>query len=52
MVANPGSDEAVKKGCKCHVMNDHRGRGRVFSGELWVSEGCLLRYSASAAITL
>lgn len=38
---NPGSDDAVDRGCLCPVMANCRGRG-VFGreGEFWMSSDC------------
>ena len=38
---NPGSDKAVKKGCTCPVMDNHRGRG-LGRGNFWINGGCPL----------
>lgn len=33
---NPGSPEAVKSGCCCPVIDNHRGKGLVVGGErMW-----------------
>ncbi len=41
-VPNPGSDAAVAKGCTCPVLDNARGRGRVYRGtvEFWIDGGC------------
>jgi len=43
---NPGSDEAVKLGCNCPVLDNARGRGAWFSsgedGVFWISPACPL----------
>jgi hypothetical protein len=44
---NPGSDEAVKKGCVCPVLDNEYGAGCGWKGEdgtplFWVTEGCPL----------
>lgn len=36
---NPGSDEAVKLGCVCGTMDNHRGRGIDDKGELFSING-------------
>ena len=44
-VANPGSDEAIAKGCICAVLDNCHGRGHLGDGEKygwWVTEGCPL----------
>jgi len=45
---NPGSDEAVRLGCTCAIMDNHHGRGMT-SGygtpeepAFWITEGCPL----------
>jgi hypothetical protein len=45
---NPGSDEAVKRGCTCPRMDNCRGAGVYGDGEKngwWISEGCHLHAS-------
>ena len=40
-VPNPGSDEAVAKGCVCAVLDNHHGEGFMWGGEgqcFWVNE--------------
>lgn len=42
---NPGSDEAIREGCTCPVLDNAHGRG--FTGPegeqlFWMSEGCPL----------
>ena len=41
---NPGSDEAIKQGCTCPVMDNARGRGIMGGEELgfWITAGCPL----------
>jgi hypothetical protein len=41
-VPNPGSDEAIKEGCTCPVIDNHHGRGFMYGGELsfWYNYGC------------
>ena len=43
---NPGSPEAVEKGCKCPVMDNHYGKGFPLGKEnepmFWVSFDCPL----------
>lgn len=42
---NPGSDEAVKAGCTCPVMDNHAGEG-IYEGTkgpfFWLSYDCPL----------
>ena len=41
-VPNPGSDEAVARGCTCPVMDNARSRGRPYRGsiEFWINGDC------------
>lgn len=45
---NPGSDEAIEKGCRCPVMDNGHGRGCGMFDEktgdplFWINEGCPL----------
>lgn len=40
---NPGSDEAVKQGCKCPVLDNARGKGYMgIEGTFWINENCKL----------
>ena len=41
---NPGSDEAIKQGCTCPVMDNARGRGIMGGEELgfWITAECPL----------
>ena len=44
-IPNPGSDEAVWRGCTCAVMDNHYGRGvrmRDGSVNFWISGDCPL----------
>ncbi len=41
IVPNPGSNEAVKKGCLCPVYDNNMGQG-LPDGNFWISEGCPL----------
>jgi hypothetical protein len=37
----PGSDEAIKQGCTCPVMDNHYGKGAYGDGKVfWYSETC------------
>lgn len=39
---NPGSKEAIAKGCTCSVMDNAHGQGFILNGQrvFWYSEGC------------
>ena len=42
---NPGSTEAIEKGCKCDPANNHYGRGLKMPGKeplFWKDEHCPL----------
>lgn len=42
---NPGSPEAVEKGCKCPVMDNHNGEGIPLDGydkSFWINRNCPL----------
>lgn len=43
-VPNPGSDKAMEKGCECPTMDNHRGKGIIYKGEVafWITMGCPL----------
>lgn len=36
----PGSNDAVKAGCTCPVLDNARGAGWLGTGEFWFTEGC------------
>lgn len=38
---NPGSDDAVRDGCTCPILDNNRGRGRK-DGTFWITEHCPL----------
>lgn len=43
-MTNPGSDEAIKQGCTCAVLDNRHGKG-AFDGSdntFWISENCPL----------
>jgi hypothetical protein len=47
MIPNPGSDEAIKKGCTCPVLDNGYGSGCGWKGEdgealFWITQGCPL----------
>ena len=38
--ANPGTDEAIRNGCACPVIDNHRGKGRPMAdGRVWIYNG-------------
>lgn len=38
---NPGSQEAIVKGCTCPVMDNNRGKWSPYPDDgWWISEGC------------
>ena len=39
---NPGSDEAIKQGCICAVLDNRHGKGayNFEDGVFWITEGC------------
>jgi len=39
VVPNPGSEEAIKKGCKCPVLDNAHGKG-IGDGRFWYSAEC------------
>lgn len=41
-VPNPGSDEAIKAGCTCPVLDNAHGKGIIIDGEVmyWYSGDC------------
>ena len=42
-VPNPGSDEAVARGCTCPVLDNARGRGAAYNeGTFWINDACPL----------
>lgn len=45
---NPGSAEAVKRGCKCPVIDNHHGKGVPYGKDgaprFWISERCPLHW--------
>ena len=42
---NPGSQEAIKRGCKCPRMDNNYGKG-VSNGNFWIIETCPLHGSS------
>lgn len=44
VMRNPGSTEAIEAGCKCPVMDNHYGEGRMFGNEqvFWINGSCPL----------
>ena len=43
-VPNPGSDEAIEKGCTCPVLDNAHGRG-FNGGKFWIAQGCMLHHA-------
>ena len=44
-VPNPGSEEAIKRGCSCAVLDNAHGRGYMGQPGIFVySEGCPLHW--------
>lgn len=44
-VPNPGTDEALARGCKCPVIDNHRGRGwHGIPGTFVCTAGCPLHW--------
>ena len=43
-IANPGSEQAQARGCRCPYYDNHSGKGFVMDGELqfWITVGCPL----------
>ena len=41
---NPGSDEAIKEGCTCPILDNGHGVGFELHGEtvFWIAQDCLL----------
>lgn len=37
----PGSEEAIEKGCRCPVIDNHYGKGNSL-GQFWISGDCPL----------
>ena len=48
-IPNPGSDEAVRKGCLCAVLDNRRGKGAFDFGDglFWTTEECPLHGKGS-----
>lgn len=42
LIPNPGSDEAIKMGCECPVMDNCHGRGFPRGNEqsFWINSDC------------
>ena len=46
---NPGSKEAVDKGCTCPIMDNGAGRGYMGQvGKFWITYGCPLHTDKEA----
>ncbi len=42
-IPKPGSDAAIKRGCKCPVLDNAHGKGVMGLGkDYWITEGCPL----------
>lgn len=41
-IPNPGSDEALERGCKCPVLDNHHGRGHLVGGDFVIVPSCPL----------
>jgi hypothetical protein len=40
-VPNPGSDEAIKIGCTCPVLDNGHGKGSMYGeGMFWMNKNC------------
>lgn len=41
-IPHPGSEEAIKMGCACPVLDNHHGQGFTMNGKtcFWITEGC------------
>lgn len=39
---NPGSDEAIERGCHCPIPNNAKGRGKGEDAVFWVTPSCPL----------
>lgn len=48
---NPGSDEAVARGCTCPVLDNRRGEG-LGRGLFWLSGDCPLHGEPPPAFTV
>lgn len=47
---NPGSNEAIKLGCTCPVLDNGHGKGAWDSKSFWISEDCPLHATNSEKI--
>ena len=47
-VPDPGSDEAVRLGCTCPVVDNAHGWGYVINGMRWIAGDCPLHASHKA----
>ena len=41
-VSNPGSDEAVRQGCRCPILDNAHGVRPWWGGVWWIDEHCPL----------
>lgn len=48
-VPNPGSDDAIKQGCSCPILDNGHGSGTLWQGQrrFWISEDCPLHGEGS-----
>ena len=48
-IPNPGSEEAIKQGCLCPVLDNRHGKGIMVNGEyrFWISGDCPLHGKGS-----
>lgn len=37
---NPGSDEAIRQGCSCAVLDNNHGLRQPWPGGWWITQGC------------
>lgn len=52
-MANPGSDKALKEGCRCPVLDNGHGWGYIVEGQFVMSGDCPLHgASVKAAVDL
>lgn len=52
-IPNPGSEEAIKQGCSCPVLDNNHGRGVSQGGGeplFWMDDGCILHGAEASAI--
>lgn len=49
-VPNPGSDEAVARGCKCPIMDNNHGKWVPWYGDWIISENCRLHWPEGSTV--